>query len=222
MIEIKNLSKIYKGETYEIAALNGISLTINEGEFVSIMGASGSGKTTLLNCIGLMDNFNAGEYNLNKVEVNTLAYKKYAKVRKEYISFIFQHFELMRNYTVYENIEIPLIVKNIKKSVRKKKIIEKCKLLHIDSLLDKYPFQLSGGQQQRVAIARALVADNPIILADEPTGALDSKNAQELMDILLSIKELGKTILLVTHDKNIAKYSDRIIRLEDGKIVEQR
>lgn len=218
MIEIKNLTKVYKGDAFEVVALKNVSLRIEDGEFVSIMGESGSGKSTLLNCIGLIDDFNQGEYMLDGNTIHKLSNKESGIIRKDSISFIFQHFELMRNYTVYENIEIPLLAKNIRKAKRKRMVRERAEQLRVEELLGKYPYQLSGGQQQRIAIARALVADNPYILADEPTGALDSKNSTELMHILKNINETGKTIIMVTHDTKMAEYSDRVIRLEDGQI----
>lgn len=167
MIEIKNLTKVYKGDAFEVVALKNVSLRIEDGEFVSIMGESGSGKSTLLNCIGLIDDFNQGEYMLDGNTIHKLSNKESGIIRKDSISFIFQHFELMRNYTVYENIEIPLLAKNIRKAKRKRMVRERAEQLRVEELLGKYPYQLSGGQQQRIAIARALVADNPYILADD-------------------------------------------------------
>ncbi len=218
MIEINNLTKIYKGVSYEFTALKEVSLTIKEGEFVAVMGESGSGKSTLLNCIGLIDSFDGGEYIMDDVKVHELSNGRQNVLRKEKISFVFQNFELMRNYTLYENIEIPLLAKNVKKNNRKKLIHEVTKKFGIEELLKKYPYQISGGQQQRVAIARALISDNPYILADEPTGALDSQNSMELIKELKRINEEGKTIIMVTHDPKIAEYADRIVIIEDGKI----
>lgn len=218
MIEINNLTKIYKGVSYEFTALKDVSLTIKEGEFVAVMGESGSGKSTLLNCIGLIDSFDGGEYIMDDVKVHELSNGRQNVLRKEKISFVFQNFELMRNYTLYENIEIPLLAKNVKKNNRKKLIHEVTEKFGIEELLKKYPYQISGGQQQRVAIARALISDNPYILADEPTGALDSQNSMELIKELKRINEAGKTIIMVTHDPKIAEYADRIVIIEDGKI----
>ena len=214
------MNKTYKGTDFEVKALKDIALTIEDGEFVAIMGESGCGKTTLLNCIGLMDTFDSGEYYLGDTSIHTLPKRKMDIIRKDNISFIFQHYELMRNYTIYENLEIPLLAKNIKRKERKKVILEYAKRLGIDELLQKYPYQISGGQQQRAAIVRAMVADNSVILADEPTGALDSRNSKEFMNHMLMLKELKKTIIMVTHDEKIAKYSDRIIYLKDGEIIE--
>ena len=220
MIKICGMNKIYKGNDFEVKALKDITFSIEDGEFVAIMGESGCGKTTLLNCIGLMDSFDSGEYYLNDTTIHTLSKRKMNEIRKDNISFIFQHYELMRNYTIYENLEIPLLAKNIKRKDRKKLILDYATKLEIEELLNKYPYQISGGQQQRAAIVRAIVADNSVILADEPTGALDSRNSKEFMNHMLMLKELKKTIIMVTHDEKIAKYSDRIIYLKDGQIIE--
>lgn len=219
MIRLEGITKEYKNSEYSIKALDNVSLEIADGEFLTIMGASGSGKSTLLNIIGCMDTMTSGTYFLNDTPIHESAQKVIEKTRKENISFIFQHFELMRNYSVYENVEVPLIAKNIKKSARKTIITEKLQLLGIEELKNKYPYQLSGGQQQRVAIARALAYNNNIILADEPTGALDSKNSYELMEILTEINKVGKTIIVVTHNKELTKYSSRTIHLSDGEVV---
>lgn len=216
MIKIHNLTKIYKGASYEVKALNDVDIEINDGEFVAVMGESGSGKTTLLNCIGIMDEFDDGEYFLDDVNAGELSRSKKCELRKNKISFVFQHFELMRNYTI----EIPLLAKNVKRSERKKRIMESVAALGIDDLLDKYPYELSGGQKQRAAIARAVVADNPYILADEPTGALDSRHSMELMEELKRINAMGKTVIMVTHDINMARKADRIIKLVDGRVAE--
>lgn len=220
MIEIKGMKKIYRNTDFELEALKGIDVHIKKGEFVAVMGESGSGKSTLLNCIGLMDFFDEGSYLLNGTQIKDIEKKHMTELRKNTISFIFQNYELMRNYTLYENIEIPLLAKNVKKRERKEMIADVTKKLGIESMMKKYPYQISGGQQQRVAIARAIVANNPVILADEPTGALDSKNSEELMSYMMLLKEMNKTIVMVTHDEKIAAYSDRIIYLSDGEIVD--
>lgn len=219
MIRTKNLTKIYKGETYETRALNNVNLTIEDGEFIAVMGPSGSGKSTLLNILGCMDTLTDGEYYLDGQEIHNLKLKELHKIRKEKISFVFQHFALMNNYSVYENVEMPLLAKNVNRFQRKKIVHEKLKLLGIDDLADKLPTQISGGQQQRTAIARALVSDNNIILADEPTGALDRKTGDELMKVLMEINASGKTIIIVTHDENVASRTKRIIKILDGEIV---
>lgn len=219
MIKIKNLIKVYKGETYETRALDGIDLTIEDGEFVAVMGPSGSGKSTLLNVIGCMDTLTEGEYYLDDYEIHKLKLKELHKVRREKISFVFQHFALMSNFSVYENVEVPLLAKNVNKSRRKKIVYEKLKMLGIDNLADKLPTQISGGQQQRAAIARALTSDNDIILADEPTGALDRKTGQDLMNMLTEINASGKTVIIVTHDDKVASATKRIINIVDGRIT---
>ncbi len=218
MIELQNISKIYKSINGKTDALTDVSLTISEGEFVCIMGKSGSGKTTLLNIIGCMDKASSGEYHLDDVDIAGLSADKFDRLRREKISFIFQKYELMSKYTVYENIELPMNAKRISGKQKKQKITDIMKRLGIYELRNKFPKQLSGGEQQRVAIARAYVSDNKYILADEPTGALDNKNTQEIMNIFEELRTEGKTIVLVTHDEDIAAKGNRIIRLLDGKI----
>ena len=219
MLTLENVTKIYKGDLFETRALQDVSLTVEQGEFVAIMGESGSGKTTLLNIIGGMDTLSSGKYYLQDVAVHECNPAKLDKVRKQYISFIFQHFALMEEYNVFENIEAPLLARNVRKSVRKKKIRELAEKLGIDELLDKYPSQISGGQKQRVAFARALVTNSPVILADEPTGALDEENTQKVMELFKELHNDGKTIVLITHDNMVANYADRIVNLRDGKVI---
>lgn len=219
MIELKNVTKIYGNEENGTKALDNISLKIEEGEMVAIMGTSGSGKTTLINIIGGMDTMTSGEYLYNGEKVNEMNNSKLNKFRKDNISFIFQHFALLNHYTTYENVEVPLRAKNVARKERKKRIMEKLKMVNIEEQAFKLPVEMSGGQQQRCAIARALVCDNPIIVADEPTGALDSKTSEEIMNIFKEINKMGKTILIVTHDINIANQCSRIIKIEDGKTI---
>lgn len=216
MIKLVDVSKSYFGDEYEIKALNHISLEIEAGEFVAIMGESGSGKSTLLNIIGCLDYASEGEVYIDSIPIMGLNNQKIDEVRKKYISFIFQHFALLPEFSVYENIEIPLLASNIKRKERKQRITSVLADLNMEDYKNHLPEQLSGGQQQRVAIARALVADSPIILADEPTGALDKKNAVLLMEVLKSINKKGKTILVVTHSDLVAGYADRCIRLDGG------
>lgn len=219
MIELRNVSKIYKNGNEYTKAADKINLVIYEGEFVAIMGSSGSGKSTLLNLIGCMDEMTEGEYFLNGIPVHGKKMQKLHKIRRDNISFVFQNFALMNHYSVYENVEIPLIAQKIKKKERKRVIEEKLKLLGIDDLKNKLPTQISGGQQQRCAIARALAADNNIILADEPTGALDKRTGKEIIDVLINInKTQKKTVIIVTHDKSLAEKADRIIKIEDGRV----
>lgn len=219
IIEIRNVSKIYTGQNYETRALDGVSLDIVQGEFIAIMGPSGSGKSTLLNMIGCMDEATNGTYNLYGNEITAMKLSQINKVRKEYIGFVFQHFALMEYYTAYENIEVPLLTRNISRRKRKELVLSQMKRLHIEELVNQRPSKMSGGQRQRVAIARAIVADASVILADEPTGALDQKTGNEVMDILTEINNEGKTVILVTHDENVAKKAHRIIHICDGKIT---
>lgn len=218
MIRLENISKKYKFSDTETNALTNISLVIENGEFVAIMGASGSGKSTLLNIIGCMDTATSGRYYLNDIDIFKLKAKKLCKIRNEKITFVFQNFALLEKYTAYENIELPLINRRESAKDRRKKVLEVAKQLGIETQLNKLPKQMSGGQQQRVALARALVSGADIILADEPTGALDHKTGIELMKILKNLNDNGKTIIIVTHDSAVAKYAERIITISDGRI----
>ncbi len=218
MIEMKNVTKIYSNGEYETLALKDINLSIKKGEFVAIMGKSGSGKSTLLNIIGCMDELTNGEYLFDDIIVNNLNRKKLDKFRKDNINFVFQNFALMNQYSVYENVEVPLLARNIKKSERKVLIEEVLKKLGIFEQKDKLPVHISGGQQQRTAIARAIIAKNQLVVADEPTGALDEKNSEEILKILKALNKEGLTIVIVTHDRKVAEQANRIIELSDGKI----
>lgn len=218
MIVLENVTKIYEGTDYRTVALDDASLKINDGDFFAVMGPSGSGKTTFLNIIGCMDNPTSGKYYLNDEDVTSYTAAKLTEIRKNHVSFVFQNFALMPDYTIYENIEVPLLAKNIKKKERKLLMEEKMEQLGISGLGNKLPSQLSGGQQQRAAIARALVSGNPIILADEPTGALDQNTSHELMELFCELNEEGKTIILITHDTTVATYANRIVKIVDGKL----
>ncbi len=220
MIELNKITKIYNPKEVECIALDGIDLKIEEGSMVALMGPSGSGKSTLLNIIGAMDTATSGKYMYEETEVSKLKGAKLNKFRKEHIAFVFQQFALMDKYTVLENVELPLLIRNVSKKERRKKAIEVLKSLGIEKLKDKRPAKLSGGEKQRCAVARAIAADVPLILADEPTGALDSTNGKKLMEIFTELNKKGKTVIVVTHDENVASYCDRIIRLKDGRIVE--
>lgn len=222
MIELDKITKIYNKEIAESKALNDASIAIEKGEFVAIIGPSGSGKSTLLNIIGCMDTPTSGKYILDGEEITQLKRKDIDRVRKEKIGFVFQNFALMDYYTAYENIELPLLVKNVKRSERKHIIEEKMNYLGIMDVKNKIPAKMSGGQQQRVAIARALVANCDILLADEPTGALDQKNGGEVLNLLKDINKTGKTVIIVTHDPQIAQMTNRTIVICDGKVVEDR
>ena len=222
IIRLQDVSKSYLGDEYEIKALDHISFVVNEGEFVAIMGESGSGKSTLLNIIGCLDSASEGTVYIDSVPITELNNAGLDKVRKKYISFVFQHFALLPEFTVYENVEIPLLGKNVKRKERKQKILSILSELNIEQYKNHFPEQLSGGQQQRVAIARALVADSPIILADEPTGALDKETAVALMELLKSIHQKGKTILVVTHSDVVAEYASRCIWLDGGLFYKEK
>lgn len=219
MIELKNIKKDYNSGENCTHALRGINLKIEKGCFTAIIGASGSGKSTLLHIIGGMDIPTDGEYFFDGELVSAYSPNELQIFRKKYISFIFQNFALMDKYTVYENVEMPLIARKIKKQKRRERVLECLEKLNIAELKDRLPSQLSGGQQQRCAIARALSADTPIILADEPTGSLDSQNSTDVMNCFDEILT-DKTIILITHDMNIAKRCQRIVQIEDGLIIQ--
>lgn len=222
MITIKDLSKVFRTEDVETAALNGINLEIRQGDFLSVMGPSGCGKSTLLNIIGLLDSPTGGSYQLLGNEVAGLREKGRAMVRKENIGFIFQNFNLIDELSVFDNIELPLIYNNVGASDRKKKVEVIAEKLGISHRLKHFPQQLSGGQQQRVAVARALVSDPKIILADEPTGNLDSKNGNEVMELLTDLHAKGATILMVTHSDYDASFSQRTIHMKDGLVFSEK
>ena len=218
MIRLENITKIYNEKVDDTKALDDVSLKIEDGEFISVMGASGSGKSTLLKIIGCMDTPTAGKYFLDDTEVTAASRSQVHKLRKEKIGYVFQHFALMDYYTAYENIELPLLAANVKRKERKRIILKQMEHLGILSERNKLPGKMSGGQQ-RVAIARALVTNADIILADEPTGALDQKTGHEVLELLKEINKSGKTVIIVTHDEGIAKMTDRIITISDGRIV---
>ena len=219
MIQVTNLSKVFRTEEIETTALNNVSFTINKGEFVAIMGPSGCGKSTLLNILGLLDNPSGGSYNLLGTEVANLRERERTNYRKGNIGFVFQSFNLIDELNVYENVELPLKYLNISASERKRRVTEILKRMNISHRAGHYPQQLSGGQQQRVAIARAVVANPQLILADEPTGNLDSRNGKEVMDLLCQLNAEGTTVLMVTHSQRDASAAQRIINLFDGEIV---
>ena len=219
MIKVSNLSKVFRTEEIETTALNGVSFEIKDGEFVAIMGPSGCGKSTLLNILGLLDNPTEGSYQFGETEVAGLKEKDRTKFRKGNIGFVFQSFNLIDELSVYENIELPLRYLDIPASERKAKVTEMMKRMNISHRAKHFPQQLSGGQQQRVAIARACVASPKLILADEPTGNLDSKNGKEVMELLQELNREGATIVMVTHSQKDAAMAQRTIDLFDGKIV---
>ena len=219
MIQVTNLSKVFRTEEIETTALNNVSFTINKGEFVAIMGPSGCGKSTLLNILGLLDNPSDGSYNLLGTEVANLRERERTNYRKGNIGFVFQSFNLIDELNVYESVELPLKYLNISASERKRRVTEILKRMNISHRAGHYPQQLSGGQQQRVAIARAVVANPQLILADEPTGNLDSRNGKEVMDLLCQLNAEGTTVVMVTHSQRDASAAQRIINLFDGEIV---
>ena len=219
MIKIENLSKVFRTEEVETVALNNVNMQVNEGEFVAIMGPSGCGKSTLLNTLGLLDNPSEGSYKLLRNEVANLQEKERTRLRKGVIGFVFQSFNLIDELNVFENVELPLTYLGIKKAERKQMVNDMLKRMNISHRAKHYPQQLSGGQQQRVAIARAVITNPKLILADEPTGNLDSKNGQEVMNLLTELNQEGTTIVMVTHSKRDAGYAHRIVHLFDGSVV---
>ena len=219
MIKTENLQKIFKTEEVETWALNNVTLEIKEGEFVAIMGPSGCGKSTLLNILGLLDNPTNGTYELNGVEVSKYTEAQRTNLRKGVIGFVFQSFNLIDELNVYENIELPLLYMGVPKEERKRRVEEAMKRMDISHRVKHFPQQLSGGQQQRVAIARAVAANPKIILADEPTGNLDSKNGKEVMELLTQLNKEGTTVVMVTHSQHDAGYATRTINLFDGQVV---
>ena len=221
MIKISNLDKIYRTEEVETVALNKLSLNVNEGEFVAVMGPSGCGKSTLLNIVGLLDDPDKGSFMFNGIEVSGFNERQRAQLRKKNIGFVFQSFNLIDELTVFENVELPLIYTGVSTTDRKKRVEDVLDKMQIMHRRNHYPQQLSGGQQQRVAVARAVVNSPKLILADEPTGNLDSLNGNEVMQLLSDLNERGTTIVMVTHSEHDARYSHRIIRMLDGQAVTQ-
>ena len=221
MIRINDLRKVYRTEEVETIALDNMSLHVKEHEFVAIMGPSGCGKSTLLNILGLLDDPDSGSYLFNGGEVTGLNEDKRCDLRRENIGFVFQNFNLIEELTVFENIELPLENCGMKASLRKMKVEKALKSVLLNHRRNYFPSQLSGGQQQRVAIARAIVNDPKLILADEPTGNLDSRNGLEIMDLLTMLNDAGSTIVMVTHSEHDARYSHRIIHMLDGKPVSE-
>ncbi len=222
MIQIKGLSKIYRTDELETKALNAVNFDVKKGEFISIMGPSGCGKSTLLNIIGLLDSFDGGTYDFLDKSMTGLKEKQRSAIRKEKIGFVFQNFNLIDELSVFENIELPLIYNKVSKSERQNKVNEILERMNIAHRAKHFPQQLSGGQQQRVAVARALVCEPALILADEPTGNLDSKNGNEVMELLTDLHQQGATIIMVTHSAYDANFSNKIIELKDGQIVAEK
>ena len=220
LIDIKDVFKIYnEGEEREVRALNGVSLNIDRGEFVAIVGQSGSGKSTLMNLIGCLDIPTYGEYHLDGTDVTDLSDRQLSHVRNKQIGFIFQGFNLIPALSAYENVELPLIYQGIRASVRRERVRDALERVSLWDRQDHKPTEMSGGQQQRVAIARAIATQPPIIMADEPTGALDSRTGKHVLEILHGLHEEGSTIILITHDNGIASTAQRVVRISDGHII---
>jgi len=222
MIKLTNICKVFTTEDVETTALNNITLQIDEGEFVAIMGPSGCGKSTLLNTLGMLDSPSSGQYHFNQLDVANYNEKSLAKIRKNNLGFIFQSFNLIDELTVYENVELPLLYQKIDSSSRKARVLAVLERMNISHRASHLPQQLSGGQQQRVAVARALVIEPKLILADEPTGNLDSHNGEEVMTMLTELNQQGTTIVMVTHSEDHAGYANRSIRLFDGQLMSQQ
>ncbi|MDI3498450.1 ABC transporter ATP-binding protein [Archaeoglobus sp.] len=219
VVELRNVYKIYRTEYYEVRALDGVSMDVEEGEFVVIMGPSGSGKSTLLNLIGCLDKPTEGEVLINGVETSSLNDNRLTELRRDTIGFIFQTYNLIPTLTALENVELPMIFKGVGRREREERAKELLKKVGLEKEMNRKPNEMSGGQQQRVAIARALANNPKILLCDEPTGNLDTKSGEQVMEIIRHQNEvLGVTVILVTHDPSLAKYGDRVIRLRDGKI----
>lgn len=219
MIKATNLTKVFRTEEVETTALNNVDLHVQDGEFVAIMGPSGCGKSTLLNIIGLLDNPTNGSLQISDIEVAKFTEKQRTNIRKNTIGFVFQSFNLIDELTVFENVELPLLYQKIPASERKVQVEKALERMNIAHRRNHYPQQLSGGQQQRVAIARAVVSNPKLILADEPTGNLDSNNGKEVMDLLQELNKEGTTIVMVTHSPSDAKYAHRVVNLFDGQVT---
>jgi len=218
MIDMRNLKKVYKTGTIEFEALKGVFLKIERGEFLSLMGPSGSGKSTLMNIIGCLDTPTGGSYYLEGRDVSGLTFDQLSEVRNQKVGFVFQSFNLLPYATTYENVELPMLYNGKKAAERKERVGELLNMVGLYDWRKHRPTELSGGQQQRVAIARALAMDPPILLADEPTGNLDSKSGEEILNLFTSLWKAGRTILMVTHDTKIAAYSQRTVHILDGKM----
>ncbi len=220
LIKVRDMCKIYNPGENEVRALDHVNLEIKKGEFVAIIGHSGSGKSTLMNMLGCLDTPTSGKYYLNGKDVSQMKDNQLSEIRNEEIGFIFQGFNLISNLTAIENVELPLIYRGIGRSKRHKLALEALKMVGLEKRIYHKPTEMSGGQQQRVAIARAIAAKPPVILADEPTGNLDSASTKEIMEILKNLHDTGRSVILITHDNDIADQAKRVVRILDGKIVE--
>lgn len=220
LIEVRDVYKIYNPGENQVNALDGVSITIDEGEFVAIIGQSGSGKSTLMNMLGLLDTPTHGEYYINGKLVDDLTDDQMSVIRNEEIGFIFQGFNLISSLSALENVELPLVYRGMTKQERREISQQALERVGLGSRIHHLPAEMSGGQQQRVAVARAIAAKPPVILADEPTGNLDTKSTKEVMAILHELKDEGRTVIVITHDNEIAEEAERVIRIRDGKVVE--
>ena len=220
LIDVRNVYKIYNPGENEVRALDGVSLTIEEGEFVAIIGQSGSGKSTLMNMLGLLDTCTSGEYYMDGIDVYHMSDDELSEIRNKKIGFIFQGFNLISSLTAKGNVELPLVYRGMKRSEREKLSAKALEMVGLEKRMYHRPAQMSGGQQQRVAIARAIAAKPPLILADEPTGNLDSHSGKDVMKIIHHLHSEGRTIILITHDNGIAAEAQRVIRIQDGKIID--
>jgi putative ABC transport system ATP-binding protein len=220
LIEVRDVYKIYNPGENQVNALDGVSITIDEGEFVAIIGQSGSGKSTLMNMLGLLDTPTHGEYYINGKLVDDLTDNQMSVIRNEEIGFIFQGFNLISSLSALENVELPLVYRGMPKQERREISQQALERVGLGSRIHHLPAEMSGGQQQRVAVARAIAAKPPVILADEPTGNLDTKSTKEVMAILHELKDEGRTVIVITHDNEIAEEAERVIRIRDGKVVE--
>lgn len=220
LIDVRNVYKIYNPGENEVRALDGVSLTIEEGEFVAIIGQSGSGKSTLMNMLGLLDTCTSGEYYMDGIDVSHMSDDELSEIRNKKIGFIFQGFNLISSLTAKGNVELPLVYRGMKRSEREKLSAKALEMVGLEKRMYHRPAQMSGGQQQRVAIARAIAAKPPLILADEPTGNLDSHSGKDVMKIIHHLHSEGRTIILITHDNGIAAEAQRVIRIQDGNIID--
>ncbi|WP_290899643.1 ABC transporter ATP-binding protein [Ferroglobus sp.] len=219
-VELRNVTKVYKTKYYEVVALRNVNLEVELGEFIAVMGPSGSGKSTLLNLVGCLDKPTKGEVIIKGKRTIDLSDRELTKLRRDEIGFIFQQYNLVPTLTVEENIELPMVFKGVSKEMRERRVKELAEKLGIYNLLERKPAELSGGQQQRVAIARALANKPSILLCDEPTGNLDSKSGEMVMEAIREMNEEGVTVILVTHDETLKRYAERIVKLRDGMIVD--
>ncbi|MCD7723704.1 MAG: ABC transporter ATP-binding protein [Clostridiales bacterium] len=220
LIDVRNVYKIYNPGENQVNALDGISLTIDEGEFVAVIGQSGSGKSTLMNMLGLLDMPTSGEYYINGRLVDDLTDDEMSEIRNEQIGFIFQGFNLIASLNAIENVELPLVYRGVSRQERHEIAVKALKSVGLEKRMHHLPAALSGGQQQRVAVARAIAAHPPVILADEPTGNLDTRSTKDVMQILHRLKDDGRTVIVITHDNEIAEQAERVIRIRDGRVVE--